>query len=124
MENPTSDSMGLRDSGLKREKGNDTAKIPEDSPTGKLEYNVTTLHNNLTSKLGCNVKTLIPQADHPTAAFNERKHRYPTAMEDEYNKGNQYAKHPPGYKTNAQNADPTTRCPRAPNNYRDSLIKN
>ena len=94
--NPTKDSMGPRDSGPKREKGNDTAKTLEDIPTGNLESKATTPQNSPTNKMGRDAKTLTPPANCSTAVDNERKHRYPAGTENEYNRGNQYAKPPSG----------------------------
>ena len=83
-----------------------TTPTPEDSPTGKLEGNNTTMQNSHMSKLENDAKTPIPSADHPTAADIKRKHRYPITTDDEYNQENQHAEHRSRHGTPAQNADP------------------
>ena len=76
-ENTTNNATGPQDSGPKRGKGSNTAKTPEDSPTGKLEGNATTPYNNPTSKLENNAKTLTPPAHHLTAAAKQAQRQIP-----------------------------------------------
>ena len=113
-ENPANDSMRPQDISPKREQGNDTAKTPQDRPTGKLEGNGTTSKKSPTSKLESNAKT----ADHPTAADNKRKHRPPIAMNNKYKKRESSRQATLRAQNPRQDSGTTARSPRALTNAR------